>query len=314
MMLLNKYTHATVMVCFLASVATGSEDLATDFARQVQPILAEHCYACHGPDESAGGLMFTDRDAVLRELDSGAFAVVTGKPDLSELLKRVTHDDEFMRMPPESDPLSPEDVEILRGWIEEGAPWSEHWRFRAPRPIDPPQVNEAEWNNHPIDAFIYARLSSAGLAPNPPSDRRTLIRRASYGLTGLPPGATDKPIAGLLQDLKDRGLLDETLVVWGGEFGRQPTAEYAKGTGRDHNSYGFNMWMAGGGIKGGVCVGATDDIGSAAVERPLHVKNLHATVLHQLGLDPNQLAYFHGGLDKKLVGVEHVEPIHEIVA
>ena len=75
-------------------------------------------------------------------------------------------------------------------------------------------------------------------------------------------GATDQPIAGLLNDLKQRGLLDETLVVWGGEFGRQPTAEYGVGTGRDHNSYGFTMWMAGGGIKGGVSVGATDEIGS----------------------------------------------------
>ena len=127
-------------------------------------------------------------------------------------------------------------------------------------------------------------------------------------------GATDKPIAGLLEDLKQRGLLDETLVVWGGEFGRQPTAEYAKGSGRDHNSYGFTMWMAGGGIKGGVSVGQTDELGAAAVERPLEVKNLHATILQQLGLDPNNLSYFHAGLDEKLVGVEGARPIKEIIA
>jgi len=127
-------------------------------------------------------------------------------------------------------------------------------------------------------------------------------------------GNTDKPIAGLLADLKQRGLLDETLVIWGGEFGRQPTAEYAEGTGRDHNSYGFTMWMAGGGIKGGVSVGTTDELGAAAVEKPFHVKNLHATVLNQLGFDPNRLSYFHSGLDQKLVGVEPIEPIHEIIA
>jgi hypothetical protein len=125
--------------------------------------------------------------------------------------------------------------------------------------------------------------------------------------------ATDQPVAALLADLKQRGLLDSTLVVWGGEFGRQPTAEYAKGSGRDHNAYGFTMWMAGGGIKGGLSVGATDELGSAAVERSLHVKNLHATILHQLGLDPNRLSYFFSGLDQKLVGVEHVEPIREII-
>jgi len=127
-------------------------------------------------------------------------------------------------------------------------------------------------------------------------------------------GNTDKPIAGLLKDLKQNGLLDETLVVWGGEFGRQPTAEYKKGTGRDHNSYGFTMWMAGGGIKGGTSLGTTDELGAAAVEHPFHVKNLHATILHQLGLDPNRLSYFYNGLDQKLVGVEEVEPMKQIIS
>ncbi|MCG6157788.1 DUF1501 domain-containing protein [Rubinisphaera margarita] len=127
-------------------------------------------------------------------------------------------------------------------------------------------------------------------------------------------GETDLPIAGLLKDLKQRGLLDSTLVVWGGEFGRQPTAEYANGSGRDHNAYGFTMWMAGGGIKGGISYGKTDELGARAVENELHVKNLHATILHQMGLDPNRLSYFFSGLDQKLVGVEHVEPIHEIIA
>jgi uncharacterized protein (DUF1501 family) len=127
-------------------------------------------------------------------------------------------------------------------------------------------------------------------------------------------GETDKPIAGLLKDLKQRGMLEETLVVWGGEFGRQPTAEYEKGTGRDHNAYGFTMWMAGGGIKGGVSVGKTDELGAAAVEDRFHVKHLHATILNQLGLDPNRLSYFYNGLDQKLVGVEGAEPIHQIIA
>jgi hypothetical protein len=127
-------------------------------------------------------------------------------------------------------------------------------------------------------------------------------------------GNTDLPIAGLIRDLKQRGLLDETLIVWGGEFGRQPTAEYAEGTGRDHNSAGFTMWLAGGGIKGGVSVGATDELGAAAVAGRFKVKHLHATILQQLGLDPNALSYFHGGLDEKLVGVEGADPIREVIA
>jgi hypothetical protein len=133
--------------------------------------------------------------------------------------------------------------------------------------------------------------------------------------TGLPGHCrdVDQAMTALIKDLKQRGLLDSTLIVWGGEFGRQPTAEYAKGTGRDHNSYGFTMWMAGGGIRGGVSVGETDELGSAAVADRFHVKNLHATVLTQLGLDPNHLSYFYGGLDQKLVGVEGAEPIRQIL-
>ncbi len=127
-------------------------------------------------------------------------------------------------------------------------------------------------------------------------------------------GRTDRPIAGLLKDLKQRGMLDETLVVWGGEFGRQPTAEYAEGTGRDHNSWGFTMWMAGGGIKGGVSVGQTDELGAKAVQDRFHVKNLHATILSLMGMDPNGLTYFFNGLDEKLVGVEGAKPISQIIA
>jgi uncharacterized protein (DUF1501 family) len=126
--------------------------------------------------------------------------------------------------------------------------------------------------------------------------------------------ATDRPIAGLLTDLKRRGLLESTIVVWGGEFGRQPTAEYAEGTGRDHDADGFTMWLAGGGIRPGIAVGATDELGYKAVERPFHVKQLHATILHQMGLDPNRLAFRHAGLDQRLVGTEGAQPIHELIA
>ena len=105
--------------------------------------------------------------------------------------------------------------------------------------------------------------------------------------------ASDKPIAGLLTDLKARGLLDETLVVWGGEFGRTPFNE--KGDGRDHNPWGFSMFFAGAGIKPGQAVGTTDEIGLRAVDRPAHVHDIHATMLHLLGMDHLQLTYMHNG-------------------
>jgi hypothetical protein len=103
----------------------------------------------------------------------------------------------------------------------------------------------------------------------------------------------DKPVAGLLKDLKRRGLLDKTLVIWGGEFGRTPMSE--KGDGRDHNPYGFTMWMAGGGVKGGQTIGSTDELGLHAVDQRLHVHDLHATILHLLGVDHMRLTYRHKG-------------------
>ncbi|MBL8229135.1 MAG: DUF1501 domain-containing protein [Bryobacterales bacterium] len=120
--------------------------------------------------------------------------------------------------------------------------------------------------------------------------------------------SVDKPIAGLLKDLKARGMLDSTLVIWGGEFGRTPCAQFPDGNyvsviGRDHNPFGFTMWMAGGGVKGGIVHGATDDYGYFAVENKVHVHDLHATMLHLLGLDHTRLTYRYGGRDMRLTDV-----------
>jgi hypothetical protein len=113
---------------------------------------------------------------------------------------------------------------------------------------------------------------------------------------------TDQPVAALLTDLKRRGLLESTLVLWGGEFGRSPEAQ-SRG-GRDHHNLGFSMWLAGGGVKGGQTIGATDAIGLKAIDKPYHVRDLHATILHQLGLDQHQLTYPHLGRDERLTFVE----------
>jgi hypothetical protein len=123
--------------------------------------------------------------------------------------------------------------------------------------------------------------------------------------------ATDKPVAGLVRDLKLRGLLDETLVVWGGEFGRTPVAQ--KGDGRDHHPFGFTMWLAGGGVKGGLAYGATDEFGWYAVQNKVHVHDLHATVLHLLGLDHTRLTYRYGGRDYRLTDV-HGNVVRGILA
>jgi len=121
----------------------------------------------------------------------------------------------------------------------------------------------------------------------------------------------DQPIAALLTDLKQRGMLDDTLVIWGGEFGRTPAVELGT-TGRDHNHYGFSVWMAGGGIKGGQTYGATDEFGFKAAENPVSVHDLHATVLHTLGFNHEQLTYRYAGRDFRLTDV-HGKVIHDIL-
>jgi len=123
--------------------------------------------------------------------------------------------------------------------------------------------------------------------------------------------SVDKPIAGLLTDLKARGLLDETLVIWGGEFGRTPTAE--NGNGRDHNPHGFTMWMAGGGVRPGLVYGRTDEYGYYAVEKKVHFHDLHATVLHLMGINHQELTFRYSGRDFRLTDV-HGEVVDDLVA
>jgi uncharacterized protein (DUF1501 family) len=129
-------------------------------------------------------------------------------------------------------------------------------------------------------------------------------------LTQLPKkcGEMDRPVSALIRDLRRRGLLDETLVIWGGEFGRTPVAEYRDGNkaflGRDHHPHAFTMWMAGGGVKGGSVYGATDELGYRIARDPVRVRDFQATVLHLLGLDHLQLTYTQSGLPHRLTGVE----------
>jgi hypothetical protein len=128
---------------------------------------------------------------------------------------------------------------------------------------------------------------------------------------------TDQASAALIKDLKQRGLLDSTLVVWGGEFGRTPMVEASvslgRSMGRDHHPQAFTMWMAGGGIKGGVTLGATDEMGFNIIEDEVHVADIHATILHQLGMDHERLSFRAAGLDFKLTGVEPCKVIKQIL-
>ncbi|HVW37215.1 MAG TPA: DUF1549 domain-containing protein, partial [Pirellulales bacterium] len=158
-----------------------------DFNRDIQPLLAQRCFRCHGPDKAEGGLKLSQRDGALAELDSGQHAIVPGTPEESELLIRVTAEDESSRMPPEGKPLKPNEIALLRNWIAAGAAWKNHWAFERVERPQPPAVTDAVWVRNPIDAFVLKRLEDAGLSPASPADPVALVRRVYYDLTGLPP-------------------------------------------------------------------------------------------------------------------------------
>ncbi|MBY0513539.1 MAG: PSD1 and planctomycete cytochrome C domain-containing protein, partial [Gemmataceae bacterium] len=194
---LSRFVVPFLAASLLAIPAVGSDPPlapsprpATDFARDVKPILAKHCYSCHGPDKQKGGLRLDRKADALAGGDGGA-ALVPGKAAESALLKRITSDDEAERMPPKAERLSPAEVVTLRGWIDGGVRWpddaaadpADWWSFK---PVVRPPVPTGGTHN-PIDAFIHAKLAPAGLRPNPEADRRTLIRRLKFDLLGLPP-------------------------------------------------------------------------------------------------------------------------------
>lgn len=182
----------------------AAQQVAIDFNHDVRPILVQHCTRCHGGVKQASGVSYIYRDQVLGEGDSGATIVVPGDPDASELVRRITSDDEWERMPPPDEVpegLPPEEVRTLIEWVKQGAPWDEHWAYKQPQPSPPPQVSHSEWPRMPIDRFVLARLETEGLRPAPEANRARWLRRVSFDLTGLPP--TPEEIDSFLADNRE---------------------------------------------------------------------------------------------------------------
>ncbi|WP_152053318.1 DUF1553 domain-containing protein [Tautonia marina] len=166
-----------------------------DFGRQIRPILSDRCFHCHGPDEAdrKGGLRLDTQEGALAKTPSGAHAVVPGDLDASELIWRITSDDDLDRMPPPDSgrTLSDAEIDLLRRWVEQGADWEQHWSFNPISAVPIPEVSDPSWPSNPIDRFVLARLDAEGLAPAPEADRDRLIRRLSLDLTGLPPSVAE---------------------------------------------------------------------------------------------------------------------------
>jgi len=161
------------------------------FNDHVRPILNERCVDCHGGIRRQGGLSLLFRHEAIQAGESGRKAIVPFKADESEVLHRVTHADSAHRMPKDDLPLSSEDIKTLHTWIEQGAPWEDHWAYVAPERPQLPKVSDPEWIREPMDYFVLARLDALGLSPQQQADCPVLIRRVTLDLTGLPPTPTD---------------------------------------------------------------------------------------------------------------------------
>ena len=189
---------APLPLALLPLLVAGDEPAPVDFSREVQPILSQHCFVCHGPDEGTREAdLRLDLPSVVGEAEG---IVVPGKPEASELVYRITseYDDEVMPPPDGREGLSAEEIAILTRWVEEGAEYAQHWSFRPVLERTLPAFGRSDWVRNPIDAFVLARLEAEGLEPSPEADRATLIRRLSLDLCGVPP--TPEEVAAFAAD------------------------------------------------------------------------------------------------------------------
>lgn len=207
-------TPFPIAATFLALFASAGA--SPDFTREIAPLLEEHCLECHGPDKQSGGTRYDLRESAFAGGDSGAIAIVPGKPDESEVIYRITSSDKDEQMPPKGNRLAAAEVDLLRQWIAAGAVWpetaapstdnrpgSDHWSFQPVREVKLPEVGDESWSSHPIDRFIQAGRESRGLAPEPDASPAALLRRVTYDLTGLPPAPEE--VADFLEESKSPG-------------------------------------------------------------------------------------------------------------
>ena len=188
---------------FAESAEDADAERTIRFAADVRPILSDKCYACHGPDanQRMAGLRLDTKEGAFAE-SNGYPVIIPGDAENSVLIQRLRHEDLYERMPPPHAPrpITEEQIRVLEDWVRQGAEWEEHWAYVPPKRPAVPEVQNASWAANPIDRFVLARLEAEGLEPSPDADRRTLIRRLSFDLTGLPP--TPEETDAFLQDTR----------------------------------------------------------------------------------------------------------------
>jgi mono/diheme cytochrome c family protein len=245
---LAAYAIVTAAVFSLTSSTTAADPKETiDFAHEIQPILARRCFKCHGSGEAEGGLRLNTREGALAELDSGDFAVVPGKSAMSAILHRITSTDKDERMPPEGKPLTEKEVATIKGWVEQGANWGQHWAFTKVERPEVPATKKGDWVRNPIDAFILSRLEGENLSPSLPADKVALLRRAYYDVIGMPP--TPEEVDAFLADTSDNAfekVVDRLLKSphYGEKWARHwlDLVRYADTNGYERDNPKDNVW------------------------------------------------------------------------
>ncbi len=246
-------THMPQFTCFLlhliAWLAAITDGVAQEisFARDVQPLLAKHCFACHGPADQEAGVALHDRAMAVAVSDNGHFPVVPEDPDASELIRRVTTHEEAERMPPEGPRLSAADVALLTEWIQKGAVYEQHWAFVAPIRSAPPAIRNAERVRNEIDQFVLSRLQREGIDSSPEASPEKLLRRVSLDLTGLLPSERDvEETANADWDRSYEQVVDQLLASehFGERWGRHwlDLARYADTFGYERDDVRPNAW------------------------------------------------------------------------
>lgn len=244
---LPRLFHISHLISTALLIATPLRAAEIDFSTDIQPIFAKRCFACHGPSKHESGIAFHVRTMAIAESESGEKAIVPGDPAASELLKRVTADNEAERMPPEGDPLSAREVQLLSEWIQQGATYAPHWAFtKIIRPAFP-KVSRTEWVRNEIDMFVVARLEREGLSPSPAADRAKLLRRIYLDLVGLLPPSSETEA--FINDTSQRAyekVIDRLLASdhFGERWGRHwlDLARYADTFGYERDDARPNAW------------------------------------------------------------------------
>ncbi|MFK7852340.1 MAG: PSD1 and planctomycete cytochrome C domain-containing protein [Akkermansiaceae bacterium] len=238
-----RYPLKAAVLCSLVPSLGLAEKV--EFTTQIQPILSENCYACHGPDEATmeGGLRLDVRELALKGGDSGN-AIVPGDPAASLILERITHSDpdEVMPPPDKKKRLKPEQIDLIRQWIDEGAEWGVHWAFKTPERPSVPKVQDKKWVKNAIDQFVLSKLEAENLKPMPPADRHAFLRRLSLDLIGLPPSLEELDSAGSAEKEIDRLIASPHFGErWGREWldaaRYSDSAGYEKDLPRFHHFY-----------------------------------------------------------------------------